>query len=34
MEHGFYWYVSAFCVVSLVAALMLPDTRRDNPLDR
>jgi len=34
IEHGFYWYVSAFCVVSLVAALMLPDTRRDNPLDR
>ena len=34
LEHGFYWYVSAFCVVSLVAALMLPDTRRDNPLDR
>lgn len=33
-EHGFYWYVSAFCLVSLVAALMLPDTRRDNPLDR
>ncbi len=34
MEQGFYWYVSAFCVVSLIAALMLPDTRRDNPLDR
>ncbi|WP_404480423.1 MFS transporter [Novosphingobium sp. BL-52-GroH] len=34
VEHGFYWYVSAFCVVSLIAALMLPDTRRDNPLDR
>lgn len=34
MEHGFYWYVSAFCAVSLVAALMLPDTRRDNPLDK
>lgn len=34
VEHGFYWYVTAFCVVSLVAALMLPDTRRDSPLDR
>ncbi|PNU06309.1 MFS family transporter [Novosphingobium guangzhouense] len=34
MEQGFYWYVTAFCVVSLVAALMLPDTRRANPLDR
>ncbi|WP_232492386.1 MFS transporter [Novosphingobium kaempferiae] len=34
LEHGFYWYVTAFCVISLIAALMLPDTRRDNPLDR
>ncbi|MGF7154167.1 MFS transporter [Novosphingobium gossypii] len=34
LEHGFYWYVTAFCVVSLVAALMLPDTRRDNPLGK
>lgn len=33
-EHAFYWYVTALCVVSLGAALMLPDTRRDNPLDR
>ena len=34
VESGFYWYVSALCVVSLGAALLLPDTRRDNPLDR
>lgn len=34
VEHAFYWYVTALCLVSLVAALMLPDTRRDNPLDR
>ncbi|MFS0849926.1 MFS transporter [Novosphingobium panipatense] len=33
MEHGFYWYVTALCLVSLGAALMLPDTRRNNPLD-
>lgn len=34
IEHAFYWYVTAMCLVSLVAALMLPDTRRDNVLDR
>jgi MHS family alpha-ketoglutarate permease-like MFS transporter len=34
VEHAFYWYVTAFCLVSLGAALMLPDTRADNPLDR
>lgn len=33
-EGGFYWYVSALCIVSLIAALMLPDTRKNNPLDR
>ncbi len=32
-ESGFYWYVTAVCAVSLLAALMLKDTRRDNPLD-
>jgi MHS family alpha-ketoglutarate permease-like MFS transporter len=34
VEHAFYWYVTVFCLVSLGAALMLPDTRADNPLDR
>ncbi|MFC0204039.1 MFS transporter [Novosphingobium soli] len=34
IEHAFYWYVTALCLVSLIAALLLPDTRRDNPLDR
>ena len=34
VEQAFYWYVTAFCLVSLGAALMLPDTRADNPLDR
>lgn len=31
-ESGFYWYVTALCAVALVAALMLKDTRRDDPL--
>lgn len=34
VEPVFYWYVTALCLVSLGAALLLPDTRRDNPLDR
>lgn len=33
-ESGFYWYVSALCAVSLIAASMLKDSRRDNVLDR
>ena len=33
-EDYFYWYVTAVCGVSLVTALWLRDTRRDNPLDR
>ena len=32
-ESGFYWYVTAVCAVSLLAALTLRDSRRDNPLD-
>jgi metabolite-proton symporter len=32
-ESWFYWYVTAICAVSLVTALTLKDTRRDNPLD-
>jgi MHS family alpha-ketoglutarate permease-like MFS transporter len=32
-ESGFYWYVTAICVVSLLAALTLKDTREDNILD-
>lgn len=32
-ESGFYWYVTAVCAVSLLAALTLKDTRRDNVLD-
>ncbi|GHC82410.1 MFS transporter [Novosphingobium pokkalii] len=31
-ESGFYWYVTALAAVSLVAGLMLKDTRRDDPL--
>lgn len=33
IEHGFYWYVTIISGISLAAALLLPDTRRDNPLD-
>lgn len=33
-ESGFYWYVSAICTVSFVAACFLKDSRRDNLLDR
>lgn len=32
-ESGFYWYVTAICAGSFVAALALRDTRVDNPLD-
>lgn len=32
-ESGFYWYVTGICMLSLVAALMLRDTRQNNPLD-
>jgi MHS family alpha-ketoglutarate permease-like MFS transporter len=32
-EAGFYWYVTAVCAASFVAALLLKDTRVDNPLD-
>lgn len=32
-ESGFYWYVTAICAASFVAALWLRDTRDDNPLD-
>lgn len=32
-ESGFYWYVTAICALSLLAALALPDTRRVNVLD-
>ena len=31
-EHGFYWYVTAVCAVSLLAALLLRDTRHANAL--
>ncbi|WP_218016380.1 MFS transporter [Novosphingobium capsulatum] len=31
-ESGFYWYVTVLAAVSLVAGLMLRDTRRDDPL--
>ncbi|MCW1986541.1 UNVERIFIED_ORG: MHS family alpha-ketoglutarate permease-like MFS transporter [Sphingomonas sp. R1F5B] len=31
-ESGFYWYVTVLAAVSLVASLMLKDTRRDDPL--
>ena len=33
VESGFYWYVTAFCVLSLVTAMTLKDTRSANPLD-
>jgi metabolite-proton symporter len=33
-ESYFYWYVTAICGISLVAALSLKDSRRDNPLDQ
>lgn len=33
-ESYFYWYVTAICAVSLVTALSLKDTRKDNPLDQ
>ena len=33
-EDYFYWYVTAVCAVSLVTALWLRDTRKDNPLDQ
>jgi MHS family alpha-ketoglutarate permease-like MFS transporter len=32
-ESGFYWYVTAICSVSLLAALTLKDSRKDNILD-
>jgi metabolite-proton symporter len=32
-ESHFYWYVTAMCVVSLVTALFMRDTRKVNPLD-
>jgi MHS family alpha-ketoglutarate permease-like MFS transporter len=32
-ESYFYWYVTGVCVISLVAALCLRDSRKDNPLD-
>jgi metabolite-proton symporter len=32
-ETHFYWYVTAMCVVSLLTALFMRDTRRHNPLD-
>jgi MHS family alpha-ketoglutarate permease-like MFS transporter len=31
-ESSFYWYVTALCAVSLVAALLMPDTRRQGHL--
>lgn len=33
-ESGFYWYVSAVCALSAIAACFLKDSRRDNLLDR
>jgi MHS family alpha-ketoglutarate permease-like MFS transporter len=33
-ESYFYWYVTAICAVSLLTALTLKDTRKDNPLDQ
>ena len=32
-ESYFYWYVTAICAISLITALMLPDTRKNNVLD-
>ena len=32
-ESGFYWYVTGLCAVSFVAALTLPDTRTQDPLE-
>ena len=31
-ESGFYWYATAVCAVALVTALLMPDTRRHDPL--
>ncbi|MDB5696480.1 MAG: alpha-ketoglutarate permease [Sphingomonas bacterium] len=31
-ESGFYWYATAICAVALITALLLPDTRRRDPL--
>lgn len=31
-EAGFYWYVTGVCFVALVTALLMPDTRRADPL--
>ena len=33
-ESYFYWYVTAICALSLVTALVMKDTRKDNPLDK
>ena len=33
-ESYFYWYVTAICAVSLVTAMTMKDTRRDNILDQ
>ena len=32
VESGFYWYATAICAVALVTALLMPDTRRHDPL--
>lgn len=32
VEHGYYWYVTAVCAVSLLAALWMRDTRQANAL--
>jgi MHS family alpha-ketoglutarate permease-like MFS transporter len=32
VESGFYWYATAICAVALITALLMPDTRRSDPL--
>jgi MHS family alpha-ketoglutarate permease-like MFS transporter len=32
IESGFYWYATAICGVALLTALLMPDTRRNDPL--
>jgi metabolite-proton symporter len=33
IESNFYWYVTALCLVSLLTAVVMRDTRKYNPLD-
>jgi metabolite-proton symporter len=33
VESGFYWYVTAVCAISFITAVVMPDTRKNNPLD-